>query len=104
MSQVFSNLRRQFSQQLTRMLGLHLLCQSNPQAKFCVVFEQRIGPGDTTAIAVHRVWRSRQVAAVDGGAASSVGYDRAVAKQLGHQLDVGSLTTTRTGAGEFKQR
>ena len=51
-----------------------------------------------------RVGRGRQVAAVDRGAAGGVGDERAVAEELGEQLDVGRLAAAGAGAGELEER
>ena len=43
------------------------------------------------------------VAAINGGATSSVGNQHAVAEQLGHKAHVGGLTATGAGTRELKQ-
>ena len=86
------------------MALLPVQAQAQAEAELGVVLEERIGPGGPAAVAVARVGRGRQVAAVDGGAARGVGDDRAVAEELGEQLDVGRLAAAGAGAGEFEER
>ena len=84
----------------------HLLVegQAEAQAEFGVIFKQRVGPGWAASFLVRGVRGGGQVAAVDGRTAGGVGDDGAVAEELGHQFDVGSLTAARAGAGELEQR
>ena len=78
--------------------------EAHAEAELGVVFEERVGPGRSAAFVVGAVGRGRQVAAVDGGAAGGVGDHRAVAEELGHQLDVGSFAAAGAGAGELEER
>src|SRR6478672_1497091 len=53
---------------------------------------------------VEGIGRCRQVAAINRRTPGGVGDDGAIAKKLGHQLDIWSFTAAGAGAGEFKQR
>ena len=78
--------------------------EPHAEAELGVVLEERVGPGWTTAFAVHRPRRGGQVAAVDRRAARGVGDEQPVAEELGEQLDVGRLAAAGAGARELEQR
>ncbi len=77
---------------------------AHAQAKLGVIFEQRVGPCRAAPFGVLGPRCSGQVAAVDGRAAGGVGDDHAVAEELGHQLQIGRLTTAGASAGKLEQR
>ncbi len=56
------------------------------------------------AVAIHRVRRGGQIAAVDGRAASGIRDHRPIAEQLRQQLDVGRFAATGAGARKLEQR
>ena len=78
--------------------------QAEAQAKFGVVFEQRVGPRRPAPFGVGGVRRGRQVAAVDRRTAGGVGDQQTVAIELGQQLDVRRFAAAGTGAGILEQR
>ena len=94
----------QLRQQLAGIFALLVQRQAHAQAKFGVVFEERVGPGRAAPFAVDGPGGGGQVAAVDGGAAGGIGDQHAVAEELGEQLDVGCLAAAGAGAGELEQR
>ena len=73
-------------------------------AEFGVVFEQRVRPCGAAAFLVLGVGAGGGGAAVDGGAARSVGYYHVFAEQLGDHLDVRGLAAACARAGELEQR
>ena len=78
--------------------------EAHAESELSVVFEQRIAPGRSASFAIDRVRRRRQIAAVDARTTGRVRDDRAIAKELRHQLDVRRLAAAGARAGEFKQR
>ncbi len=77
--------------------------QPEPQAELGVVLEQRVGPGRPAPLRVGRPRGRGEVAAVDGGTAGRVGDHRAVAEQLGEELEVGGLAAARARARELEE-
>ena len=69
-----------------------------------VVLEERVRPRRAAAVAIRRVRRRRQVAAVDRRAAGRVGDEQPVAEELREQLEVRRLAAARAGARVFEQR
>ena len=57
--------------------------EAKAEAEFCIVFEQRIGPGRTASAAIRSVRSGGQVAPVDRRAAGGVGDQQPIAKKLG---------------------
>ena len=94
----------EFLQQLARGAGAVLDREMQPQAEFGVVLKERVGPGRPATFLVGAIGRGRQVAAIDGGATRRVGDEQPVADELGEQLEIGRLTATGAGAGEFDER
>ena len=78
--------------------------ESHAQAKFGVVFTERVRPGWTTALTIYGVRSCRQVSAVNGRAARRIGDEETVTKELREKLDVGRFATAGAGAREFKER
>ena len=78
--------------------------QAHAEAELGVVLEEGVGPGRPAPVAVGRVGRRGQVAAVDRGAARGVGDQRPVAEELGEQLDVGRLAAAGAGARVLEER
>ena len=74
------------------------------EAELRVVLEQRVRPRRPAAVAVGRVRRRRQVAAVDRRAAGRVGDQQAVAEQLRQQLEVRRLAAAGARARVLEQR
>ena len=95
---------RQAGQQLAGVLGLLVQREADAQPELGVVLEERVGPGRPAPVRVLGPGRGGQVAAVDRGAAGGVGDHRAVAEQLGQQLEVGRLAAAGAGPGELEQR
>ena len=85
-----------------RLMRVH--AQPQPEAEFRVVFEQRIRPCRPAAVAIGRVRRGRQIAAVNRRAAGGVGDQQAIAEQLREQLDVRRFAAARAGARVLEQR
>ena len=75
-----------------------------PEPELRVVLEERVRPGRSAAVAVRRVRRRRQIAAVDRRAAGGVGHEQPVAEQLREQLEIRRLAAARAGAGILEQR
>src|SRR5437764_12968641 len=78
--------------------------QAHAESELSIVFKQRIAPRRPAAFGICRVRRRGQVAAVDARTASRICDDRAVAEELGHQLDVRSLAAAGACTRKFKQR
>ncbi len=78
--------------------------QAHSQAKFGIIFKERIRPGWSASFLIMCPWGCGQVATIDGRAAGGIGHQGAVAKELGEQFDIRSLATARAGARELKQR
>jgi len=78
--------------------------QPHAETELGVVLEQGVRPGGSASLVVLGPWGGRQVAAVDGRAAGGVGDLQPVTEQLGEQLQVRRLATTRAGARELEQR
>ena len=80
------------------MQGLALLdhAHGDAQAKLCVVLKQRVGPCRPKALGVGGVGVGGVGASPNGGAASGIGDDQALAEQLRQQLDIGRLATALT--------
>ncbi len=91
LDQAFTDLGRHLAKQLVPLLLVLVDRQPEAEAELGVVLEQRVRPGRAAAVAVLRVGRRRQVAAVDRRAAGRVGDEQPVAEQLGQQLDVRRL-------------
>ena len=79
--------------------------QADAQAELGVVLEERVGPGRARGRrGSMRVGRGGQVAAVDRRAAGGVGDQRAVAEELGQELEVRRLAAARAGARVLEER
>ena len=85
-------------------VGLDVGGHPHAQAELGVVLEQGVRPCRATALGVLAPRGRRQVTAVDGGTAGGVGHLGAVAEELGDELDVRRLATTRAGSGELEER
>ena len=95
---------RQPRQQLLRLLGVLVDRQPEAEAELGVVLEERVRPRRAAPVGVDRVGRRRQVAAVDRRAAGGIGDERAVAEELGEQLDVRRLAAAGAGPGVLEER
>ncbi len=73
------------------------------QTMLCIVLEQGVGPGGTTAFFVDAVGRGGSGAAPDGGTAGGVGNVHPIAEQLSHQTGIAGLGTAGAGTGELQQ-
>ena len=78
--------------------------QSIAKPEFRVVLEQRIGPGGSASVGIHRPRRRRQVAAINGGTACRVRHEEPVAKELTEQAQVRRFAAAGTGARVLEQR
>ncbi len=78
--------------------------QPEAEPELRVVLEQRVRPRRSAAVAVGRVRRRRQVAAVDRRAAGGVGDEQPVAEELRQQLQVRRLAAARARARVLEQR
>ena len=94
----------EFWQQFARIFILLVNCQAHAQAKFGVVFKQRVRPGGSASLRIHSPRGGGQVAAIDGGTTCCIRDDRAVTEELRDQFHVRCLTASRAGAAELKQR
>jgi hypothetical protein len=102
--QILSYLRGHVPQKPGCIVGLFIDGQAHAQAEFGVVFEQGIGPGRAASGRIGSVGCGRQVSAVDRGASGGVRDERAVAKQLREELDVGCFAAARARARKFEER
>jgi hypothetical protein len=68
----------QLSEQFVGVLFLLIQRQAHPQTKLGVIFKERVRPGRAASLGVDAPGRCRQVAAIDGRAAGSVGDDHAI--------------------------
>ena len=80
-----------------------LRSELNPETEFSVIFEDGIGPGRTIPLAVYRIGRGRQIAAIDRGTAGRVGDGEMVAEKLRQKFDIGRFTAATTRPGVFEQ-
>ena len=86
------------------MVGLRVEREPHAEPELGVVLEQRVVPGRSAALGVHRPRGGRQVGAVDRRAAGGVGHDHPVAEQLGDELEVRRLAAAVAGERELEQR
>ncbi len=102
--QAVAELRRDVLDEAARGRDVRVERQAEAEAELGVVLEQRVRPGRAAAVAVGRVGRRRQVAAVDRRAAGGVGDEQPVAEELGQQLQVRRLAAAGAGARVLEQR
>src|SRR4051794_13161516 len=88
--------------QIMRILSTLVLRKANAQTELGIIFKQGVGPGSPATVIVECVRGRRQIAPVNRGTPSGISYDGAVAKELGHQLDVWSFTAAGASAGKLK--
>ena len=102
--QAVANLRRERLEQPAS--GRDVCVERHPEAEaeLRVVLEERVRPRRAASVAIGRVGRRRQVAAVDRRAAGRVGDEQAIAEQLREQLEVRRLAAARAGAGILEER
>ncbi|KAF5039930.1 hypothetical protein DSECCO2_538750 [anaerobic digester metagenome] len=78
-------------------------CQTHSEAVFGVIFKEAVCPGGAFTVLVFGVGHGGECAAPNGGTASGIGDNHAIAKELSEQLDIRGFTATGTSSGEFKQ-
>ena len=102
--QTVADLRRERLQQAARGRDVGVERHPEPEAELRVVLEERVRPRRAPSVAIRRVRRGRQIAAVDRRAAGRVRDQQAIAEQLREQLEVRRLAAARARAGVFEQR
>src|SRR4051812_46047503 len=99
-AEVLADRDRETLEQFDRELALLVERKAEAEAEFGVVLEERVRPGRTAALRILRPRRRRQIAAEDRRTAGGICDDSAVAEELRHELQVGSLAASGAGAGK----
>src|SRR5262249_2832632 len=99
-----AELRREVLHEAARRAEVRVEREAEAEAELRVVLEQRVRPRRSAAVAVGRVRRGREVAAVDRRAAGGVRDEEAIAEELRQQLQVRRLAAAGAGARVLEQR
>ena len=94
----------QLCQQNNDALFHLLIAHGHTETELTEVLEQRIVESRTLSLVVGRIGCRRNGRRVDGRTTRCIGYHLTVAVELGNQLHVGRLATTRTCTRELEQR
>ena len=93
-----------FFNNIFQLLTLLASAQQHAEAELSAIFKQAVAPGRALSLGIFAVRHSRNCRAPNGGAAGGIGYQHAVAIELGDQLGIRSFAAASAGAGEFQQR